>query len=168
MLARYGPETAEIRGALKEAIGHRIAMTWPKDPSRPAVLDPSRVLKVVETMADGIRLLSPQNDLQRALQARAVDLSENLLEARWAGLGGGDTSIPPVFFAVLLFWLTIIFASFGLFAPPNGTVIGVLVVCALSVAARHLPHLRDGRRVRRPARRSRGIRCGSRTPDLNQ
>ena len=63
-------------------------MTWPEDPSRPAVLDPSRVLKVVETMADGIRLLSPQNDLQRALQARAVDLSENLLEARWAALVG--------------------------------------------------------------------------------
>ena len=24
VLARYGPETAEIRGALKEAVGHRI------------------------------------------------------------------------------------------------------------------------------------------------
>ena len=134
VLARYGPETAEIRGALKEALGHRIEMTWPEDSSRAALLDPSQVLKVVETMADGIRRLSPQNDVQRALQARAVDLSETLLEARWAGLGGGGTSIPPLFFAVLLFWLTIIFMSFGLFAPRNGTVVGVLVVCALSVA----------------------------------
>jgi len=132
-LARYGPETSEIRGALKQALAHRIEMTWPEDSSRPAVLDPSQVVKVVETIADRLRALSPQNDLQRALQTRAVDLSESLLEARWTGLGGG-TSIPPLFLAVLVFWLTIIFASFGLFAPPNGTVIGVLVVCALSVA----------------------------------
>lgn len=38
------------------------------------------------------------------------------------------------FLVVLLFWLTISFASFGLFAPRNATVIAVLFVCALSVA----------------------------------
>ena len=35
---------------------------------------------------------------------------------------------------VLLLWLTVIFASFGLFAPRNATVLAVLAVCALSVA----------------------------------
>ena len=44
------------------------------------------------------------------------------------------TSIPVAFLVVLVFWLCVIFASFGLFAPPNGTVIVVLCVCALSVA----------------------------------
>jgi len=43
-------------------------------------------------------------------------------------------SIPMPFLVVLVFWLTLIFASFGLFAPPNSTVIGVLFACALSVA----------------------------------
>jgi hypothetical protein len=133
-LARYGPETGEIRGALQQALAQRIEMTWPDDSSRPAVLDPAQAVKVVENIADRIRVLSPENDLQRALQARAVDLSEVLLEMRWTGLGSGS-SIPPLFLAVLLLWLTIIFVSFGLFAPPNATVIGMLVVCALSVAA---------------------------------
>jgi len=41
---------------------------------------------------------------------------------------------PLPFLVVLVFWLCIIFASFGLFAPHNGTVIAVLCVCALSVA----------------------------------
>lgn len=133
-LARYGPETSEIRQALQQALAHRIELTWPEDPSRPPVLDPSNALKTGETIADQLRSLSPQSDLQRALQPRAVELSEALLEARWTGLGGGS-SIPPLFLAVLLLWLTIIFVSFGLFAPQNGTVIGVLVICALSVAA---------------------------------
>ena len=44
------------------------------------------------------------------------------------------TSIPVPFLVVLVFWLCIIFASFGLFAPRNATVIAVLCVCALSVS----------------------------------
>jgi hypothetical protein len=39
------------------------------------------------------------------------------------------------FLVVLVFWLTVLFVSFGLFAPPNATVIATLFVCALSVSA---------------------------------
>jgi hypothetical protein len=35
---------------------------------------------------------------------------------------------------VLVFWLAIIFASFGLFAPRNAAVTGVFLVSALSVS----------------------------------
>jgi hypothetical protein len=35
---------------------------------------------------------------------------------------------------VLVFWFTVIFITFGLFAPSNATVVAVLFVCALSVA----------------------------------
>ncbi len=35
---------------------------------------------------------------------------------------------------MLVFWLCIIFASFGLYAPGNLTVVATLGVCALSVA----------------------------------
>ena len=38
------------------------------------------------------------------------------------------------FFVMLVFWLTFIFASFGLFSPRNATVIVVLLICALSAA----------------------------------
>jgi hypothetical protein len=44
------------------------------------------------------------------------------------------TSIPFAFLVVLVFWLSIIFASFGLFEPRNSTVIAAFVVCALSVS----------------------------------
>jgi hypothetical protein len=40
-----------------------------------------------------------------------------------------------LFLVVLLFWLAITFASFGLLAPPNVTVISILFVCTLSVSA---------------------------------
>jgi hypothetical protein len=44
------------------------------------------------------------------------------------------SSIPAPFLVVLVFWLAIIFASFGLFAPVNTTVIATFFVCALSVS----------------------------------
>jgi hypothetical protein len=44
-------------------------------------------------------------------------------------------SIPTPFLVVLVFWLALIFVSFGLFAPTNSTVIGIQLACALSVAA---------------------------------
>ena len=35
---------------------------------------------------------------------------------------------------LLIFWLTLLFGSFGLFAPSNATVIIVLLLCALAIS----------------------------------
>jgi hypothetical protein len=43
--------------------------------------------------------------------------------------------LPTAFIVILVFWLSIIFASFGLLAPGNVTVVGTLFVSALSVTA---------------------------------
>ena len=133
LLARYGPETREIRGALQQVVASRTDMIWPQGSSQPTQLDPLGAAATVEGLADQIRALTPRNDSQRALQSRAQDLFEALLRARWIMFGGGGTSVPLPFLVVLLFWLTLTFASFGLFAPRNVMVIGVLFVCALSV-----------------------------------
>ena len=43
-------------------------------------------------------------------------------------------SIPVPFLVVLVLWFSIIFASFGLFASRNATVIAAFLVCGLSVS----------------------------------
>jgi hypothetical protein len=45
-----------------------------------------------------------------------------------------DNPIPVPFLVVLVFWLTIIFASFSLFVSPNAMIVGCLFVFALSAA----------------------------------
>ena len=135
-LARYGSETGEIRKGLQHAIGARIDMIWRQGSSKPSNLDPisSGAGLQAERLAGAIRALKPRNDSQRAFQSQAIDLSETLLKARWLVLAGTERSVPVPFLVILVFWLTIIFASFGLFAPRNATVLAVLFVCALSVA----------------------------------
>jgi hypothetical protein len=137
VLARYGPEAGQIRGQLKQAVGERIDMIWPSDSSRPLALDPSTagMAPRVEALGDAIRSLRPHDDLQRALQNRAVDLAEGLLQARWLAMADSEASVPLPFLVVLLFWLTVTFTSYGMFAPRNGTVILVLFVCALSIGS---------------------------------
>lgn len=133
LLARYGSETREIRGALQHIVASRTDMIWPQSSSQPVQLDPLGAAATVEGLADQIRALTPHDDSQRSLQSRAQDLFEALLQARWIIFGGGGTSVPLPFLVVLLFWLTVTFASFGLFAPRNAMVMGVLFLCALSV-----------------------------------
>ena len=137
LLARYGSETGELRGALQHAIADRIDMIWPQSSSQPAHWDPIRsgAASAAEGLADGIRGLVPRNDSQRSLQSRALDLAESMLEARWGLFAVGGTSVPLPFLVVLLFWLTITFASFGLLAPRNAMVFAVLFVCAMSVGS---------------------------------
>ena len=135
LLARYGPETGEIRGALRHAVASRIEMIWPQSSSPPAPMQPSVSASGVEGLADAIRGLTPRDDSQRLLQSRAVDLAEAVLQARWLVFAGGGTSVPLPFLVVLVLWLTITFASFGLLAPRNATVLAVLLVCALSLGS---------------------------------
>jgi hypothetical protein len=134
LLARYGPETRELRGAFKDAVARRIDMVWPQGSSRPQ-LDPSRVSADAEGLADQIRALTPRDDSQRWLQTRAVEAAEELLESRWLAFAGSEASVPGLFLVVILFWLTITFVSFGLLATRNATVVTVLFVCAVSVGS---------------------------------
>jgi hypothetical protein len=46
-----------------------------------------------------------------------------------------QTSVPVPLLAVVTSWLMAIFASFGIFAPRNSTVILTLIICALAVSA---------------------------------
>ena len=136
-LARYGSDTKEIRHALKETIRQRIDSIWPPGSRQPVDLDPlgRGAASQAEALTNAIRNLVPQSDAQRSLQARALELAEKLLEARWMVLAGTESSVPLPFLVILLFWLSITFASFGLFAPRNGTVVATLLVCALSVGS---------------------------------
>jgi hypothetical protein len=45
-----------------------------------------------------------------------------------------ENPVPTAFLVVLVLWLSVTFTGYGLVAPPNPTVIIVLLVCALSIA----------------------------------
>jgi hypothetical protein len=83
---------------------------------------------------DRIQDLAPKNEGQRTLQAQALKTAIDIAQTRWLLFAQRNSSIPIPFLVMLVFWLTVLFASFSLFAPPHATAIATLLVCALSVS----------------------------------
>ena len=134
VLANYGPETKEIRDLLRNFLIVRISKVWPEKLAKlPGMEIPAKSVDM-EKIQVLIRSLVPQSDLQRAFQMQAVQISDDLLQLRWMLFEQLQTSFPPIFLGMLAFWLTILFACFGLLTPSNGTVVAVFFVCAISVA----------------------------------
>jgi hypothetical protein len=132
VLAHYGAETKDARAMLQRSVANSIEQFWPADGDRPATLD--RRASSVEALYDNIQRLSPQSEVQRSLQNQASTIALDLGRTRVLLFEQLGSSIPVPFLVVLVFWLCIIFASFGLFAPRNATVIATFFVCALSVS----------------------------------
>jgi len=132
ILAHYGPETAEIRGSLKVAVGRMVDQIWSKGGEETSATDSQLARR--EVMFDKLQELTPHNDSQRAIQSQAENMAIKLAETRWLLFEQSGSSISVPFLVVVVFWLTILFVSFGLFAPRNGTVIVTLLVSAMSVA----------------------------------
>jgi hypothetical protein len=134
-LARYGPETEAIRDLVRRAVAARIEAMWPtKDVSPP----PSNVIQTSSPAEEGqnmVLALSPGNDMQRWHKSEALSLTDELVRARWRVVVSGGGAVPRAFLVVVIFWLTATFASFGLYAPRNGTVLSVFFLSSLSVAA---------------------------------
>lgn len=132
VMAQYGQETKQARQLLTSIVEARIEQTWGM------VLDtgPQDAFKDdvgIEPVQRQIRLLTPQNDLQSLVKTRALEVSGGIAESHWLVLESGNEGLPAAFLIVLAFWLTVIFFTFGLLSPHNGTVISIIVVCALSV-----------------------------------
>ena len=131
VLAHFGPEAADARAAGREAAEAMRQSTWAQSDKAPRGVA-ARVGR--EVMFDKIQELVPHSEAQRALQAQAVSLSVALGQTRWLLFAQSGTTISTPFLVVVVFWLTTLFMSFGLFAPRNATAVTALVVSAISVA----------------------------------
>jgi hypothetical protein len=131
ILAHYGPDAQEARNVLRGAIVRALDQGW-TDRSQPSGLKPPAGNEV---LYDKIQDLSPQSDQQRSVKSQALALVLDVGQTQWLMLERQPKPNSPLFLNVIVFWFTIIFISFGLLAPRNGTVVVTLFICALSVSA---------------------------------
>ena len=86
-------------------------------------------------VGDLLRALTPANEPQQILKARALALYGQGNEHRWELNSKVHAEVPIAFVIVLVFWFTVLFSAFGLLAPNNLTVKIVMFLCMMSVAA---------------------------------
>jgi hypothetical protein len=134
VLAKYGPETETTRDLLRRGVVVLANRIWRENAATVAKATPFEESAESEAFYAKLDELMPVNDNQRTLKGRATQIFNDIAQARLLLFSQRENSIPTPFLLVLVFWLTIIFASFGLFAQPNAIVVGSLFVFALSAA----------------------------------
>ena len=131
-LRRYGPEAAEARMALRTWAVAKLQQLFPDKEKSP--VSSGTAILLLEKVQDAVVALTPQNERQRYLRTLCLTLSSTMIQARWKLEQRVGHSIPVPFLVLLIFWLAIVFASFGLFAPANPTVVVALFLCSVAVS----------------------------------
>jgi Protein of unknown function (DUF4239) len=131
-LALYGPDTREARDMLRSSVLGVVQRMELRKAAEPAQLRTST--HEVDSLYEKIQGLLPTDERQRSIQSRALGILISLQETRWLIYEQESTSISMPMLIILLSWLTTLFISFGLFAPPNGTTVTALLVSAFSVS----------------------------------
>jgi hypothetical protein len=134
LLAEYGPEAASLRNLLRQTIPPLANRIWHEEQLPTGKL--VRFESTAESAAfeNQIERLSPNNDMQRSLQSRAIQAFTEGAQIRLLLFAQAGNSIPVPFLIILVFWLSAIFVSFTLFTRTNLVVMAALFVCALSFA----------------------------------
>src|SRR5271165_4428471 len=127
-LAFLGPQAMEAREQLKIAAERMLEIFW-----QPSLQSPSASsVSPNNKLYDAILNLSPQGEAGQTIKNQAATLAVDIAQTRWLLRQQSGSSISTVFLVILVFWLTVTFISFGLFAPFNGTVVFTLALCSFS------------------------------------
>jgi hypothetical protein len=135
-LEHYGPEAQEARASLRESVADIVHRMWPDEPAAPrgeatSTGDQGRY----EELYNRILALQPKTDAQRATHAQALKIVHETAQMRQSLDSQRGNSIPPIFLVLMVAWLSITFAFYGLFAPRHATTFAVLFLGAFVVSS---------------------------------
>jgi hypothetical protein len=130
-LRQYGPDAKAAHDLLRLWVDDNAAAIW-RPEGRPVTTQKGDAEWAAFHAA--LRTLAPTSDVQRSLQTRILDLADELTQTRLLLDEQSESSIQMPFLLVVVLWLAIIYASFGLFAPRNATVYTIIVLSALSLS----------------------------------
>ena len=132
ILAHYGPAANAPRRELRVTVRRALARIWPNEESAGRQIDPSSTGG--EAILDSLEGLTPRTDAQRSLKGEAIAIAIDLGQIRWLMYEQSGSGLSLPLLVLLVFWFTITFIGFGLFSPPNATVVIALALCALAVS----------------------------------
>ncbi len=134
VLDQYGPEAKPLRVLLRDAANQMVDRIWngPDAKVRGALYGSGTLASQV--YAD-LHALPGGTAVKSSLVAQALQLAVPISQARLALYEQSRSGLPVPTLVVLIFWLTVLFASYCLFSPVNPTSAVALVLVALSASA---------------------------------
>ena len=134
VLDRYGPGAVPIRHVLNEYAAMTYHDLFSPDRQRRTV-ENAATNEVLDKMQDLIIDLKPTDDRQHWLATQALQISTDIGAARWLLVQEESNAFPLPFLGAVVLWLSVLFISYGLFAPRNLTAVIAIFLCAFAVSA---------------------------------
>ena len=132
LLEQYGRDAQNLRTMLR--LGVPIMVERITNEGRSGAPAPYETTSEAQRFVARVEELKPNSESQRSVQTRIINAIVQLTQSRLALFTQAHDSIPAPFLAVLIFWLAVIFASFGVFVRPVPIVVVTFVVGAMSVS----------------------------------
>jgi hypothetical protein len=134
LLEQYGPETSEARIMIRRAAAITVQRVWRENTGadRAETFSPSAAATQFFLTVES---LSPNNDLQRSIKPRILEVGTDLARTRLLMFVHVDNPIPAPLLVIMILWLTVIFASFTLFSDANVVVATASLIYALAVSS---------------------------------
>ena len=133
LLRRYGPEAEPARGSLRRYAKQKADDLFPTTPGATIRVDNPATTELLDQLEDTLIALHPADPRQQWLFTQSLELAADIGATRWLLSEQSRQGTPTAFLALVIFWLTLLFASFALFAPRNLTARLALVLCAFAV-----------------------------------
>ncbi|MCM3873044.1 MAG: hypothetical protein ND895_20365 [Pyrinomonadaceae bacterium] len=134
VLAQYGPETKEVRAALKTSYSEATSLVLSANSIQQDQWESAEGVARVEGFQSAIRALVPKDEAQKGLQSRAIQVSNEIASSRWFLIIQREGTISVPLLVIMVFWLSVIFAAWGVFSPRNLVVVVALLAASLSVS----------------------------------
>ncbi len=132
-LARYGPEAQPIRDRIKVSAGRALEGLWPAEPMSHA--DVTANLLTDMSIFNAFQMLSPKTEAQQLLKSHAVETAFSIGRTRVLMAAQQSKTVNFPMMVLLIFWLTIVFVSYGIFAPRKSSAMVFLCIFAVALAA---------------------------------
>jgi len=132
LLRAYGPDANDARASLRAYTTSKNDQLFPVA-AAPAASD-RETSDRLDTLLDSVLSLTPADRKHTALVEQALAITSSIYAERWLLWENPGSTVPAPFMFVLVFWLFLIFVSFGLFAPANPTVVASFLLCSIAVA----------------------------------
>lgn len=144
-LRDYGPDAEPARDQIKGYAAALIASTWTSEPPPSGLqylsvkglpqVGPSRELADALNRAYlEIRRLAPADSFHLGLRDDCLADYQSLIRGRITAIEDDRMQLATPFDMILVLWLMIIFAVFGLIAPPNIVSLIGTVLCSVSLS----------------------------------
>jgi hypothetical protein len=133
LLRRYGSGTSLAREKLREYAERKRDDLFPNNSAK-IDLGNQSTYELLQEFEELVLAIKPANARDQWWLAQAMTLASKIGDTRFLLAQQTGRGTPKAVLLLLIFWLTLLFASFTLFAPSNMISTTTMTLCALAIA----------------------------------